>query len=131
MTSPSGRPFVARYKRVSRKSLLANVTIKRNRTIGPKQKRKCKTQKGSGLLGTALRVGKTLLASGAVTKGISMGSRAINSDLGKKLIVESIKHVPDLYRYGKERVTNKTSKKDLESDVANYIAEKVEENLFS
>ena len=108
MTSPSGRPFVARYKRVSRKSLLANVTIKRNRTIGPKQKRKCKTQKGSGLLGTALRVGKTLLASGAVTKGISMGSRAINSDLGKKLIVESIRHVPDLHRYSKERVTNKT-----------------------
>lgn len=60
-----------------------------------------------------------------------MGSRAINSDLGKKLIVESIKHSPDLHRYGKERVTNKTSKKVLESDVANYVAEKVEENLFS
>ena len=72
-----------------------------------------------------------MLTSGAVTKGISIGSRAIKSDLGKKLIDESIKHAPDLYRYGKERVTNKTLKKVLESDVANYIAEKVEKNLFS
>ena len=72
-----------------------------------------------------------MLTSGAVTKGISIGSRAIKSDLGKKLIDESIKHAPDLYRYGKERVTNKTLKKVLESDVANYIAEKIEKNLFS
>ena len=72
-----------------------------------------------------------MLTSGAVTKGISIGSRAIKSDLGKKLIDESIKHAPDLYRYGKERVTNKTLKKVLESDVANYIAEKIKKNLFS
>ena len=71
-----------------------------------------------------------MLTSGAVTKGISIGSRAIKSDLGKKLIDESIKHAPDLYRCGKERVTNKTLKKALELDVANYVAEKVEENLF-
>ena len=130
MTLPSGPSFVARYERVSRKSLPENVTIKKNRTIGPRQKRKRKTQKGSWLVGTALRLGKNLLTSGAVTKGISMGSRAINSDLGKKLIDKSIKHASDLYRYGKERVTNKILKKVLESDVANYIAEKVEENLF-
>ena len=129
VTLPSGRSFVARYKRVSRKSLPANVTIKRNRIIGPRQKRKHKTQKGSRLLGTDLRLGKNLLISGAVTKGITMGSRAINSDLGKKLIDKSIKHAPDLYRCGKERVTNKTLKKALESDFANYVAEKVEENF--
>ena len=74
--------------------------------------------------------GKNLLISEAVTKGISMGSRAIKSNLGKKLIDERIKHAPDLYWYGKERVTNKTLKKVLESDVQNYVAEKVEENLF-
>ena len=48
----------------------------------------------------------------------------------KKFIDEGIKDAPGLYRYGKERVTNKTLKKALESDVANYVAEKVEENLF-
>ena len=130
VTLPRRPSFVARYKRLSLKSLPENVTIKRNRTIGPRQKRKCKTQKGSGLLGMALRLGKNLQTSGAVTKGISMGSRAINFDLGKKLIDESIKQAPDLYRYGKEGVTNKTLKKAPESDVANYVAEKVEEKLF-
>lgn len=59
-----------------------------------------------------------------------MGCRTINSNLGKKLIDKSIKHAPDLYRYGKERVTDKTLKKTLESDVANYLEEKVQENLF-
>ena len=96
MTLPSGRSFVARYKRVSRKNLPANVIIKRNQTIGPRQKRKRKKQKGSGLLSMALRLGKSLLVPGAVTKGISMRSRAINSDLGEKLIDESIKHAPPI-----------------------------------
>lgn len=50
----SRRSFVPRYKRVSQKSLPANVTIKRNQTIGSRQKRKRKTQKGSELLGTDL-----------------------------------------------------------------------------
>lgn len=120
-TLPSGSSFVARYKGVSRKSLPENVTIKRNQTIGLRQKRKVKR---SGLLGTT--PGKNLLTSGALTKGISMGCRTINSNLGKKLIDKSIKDAPDLNRYGKERLTDKTLKKTLKSDVANYVQEKVE-----
>ena len=83
------------------------------------------------MLGKVFRLGKNLLMLGAITKGISLGSRAINSELGRKMIDEGIKHAPGLYRYGKERVTDKTLKKALESDVANHVAEKVEENLFS
>ena len=59
-----------------------------------------------------------------------MGSKALNSELGNKLIGEGIKITPELYKYSKNRVTNKTLKRALESDVANYIAEKAEENLF-
>ena len=55
-----------------------------------------------------------------------MGCRTINSNLGKKLIDKSIKDAPDLNRYGKERLTDKTLKKTLKSDVANYVQEKVE-----
>ena len=51
-------------------------------------------------------------------------SAAIRSQVSSQL-----KDVPGLYRYGKEKVTNKTLKKALESD-ANYVAEQVEENLF-
>ena len=56
---------------------------------------------------------KNLLTSGAAAKGISMGSRAINSDLSEKLIDKSIKHAQDLYRCSRERMTSKTLKKFL------------------
>ena len=62
---------------------------------------------------------------------MNIGSRAINSEIGKKLIDEGIKHVPELYKYGKSAVTNKTLKRALDSDVAHYIVEKAEEKLFN
>ena len=60
-----------------------------------------------------------------------MGSKAINSEIGKKLIDEGIKHAPELYKYGNNRVKNKTLKRALEPDIANDIAKQVEENLFN
>ena len=36
-----------------------------------------------------------------------MGSKALNSELGKRLIDEGIKHAPELYRYSKNRMTKK------------------------
>ena len=35
---PNGRSFLARYERVSRRNLPQNVTIKRTRQIGPRNK---------------------------------------------------------------------------------------------
>ena len=131
VTLPNRRSFVARYERVSRKNLPSNVTIRRNQAIGLRRQRKRKTQKGARLLGNVLSLGKNLLTSETLTKGLNKGSRAINSGIGKKLINEGIKHAPELYKYGKSGMTNKTLKKALESDIANYIAEKAEENLFS
>ena len=58
--------------------------IKTNQTIGPRQQRKPKTETGSGLLGNDFRLGKNLLTSGTLTKGISLGSGAIDSELRKK-----------------------------------------------
>ena len=111
-------------------NLLTNVTIRRNQTIGPRRQQKHKTQTGSGLFGNVFSLGKNLLTSGALTEGLSIGLKALHSKLYKKLIDEGIRHTPKLYRYSKNRVMNKTLKRVLESDVANYITEKVEENLF-
>ena len=36
------------------------------------------------MLGNVFRLGKNLLTSGAINKGISLGSRVINSELGEK-----------------------------------------------
>ena len=122
VTLPNRRPFLARYEKISRRNLPSNVTIRRNRTIGPRRKRKRKTQQGAGLLGSVFNLGKNLVA-GTLAKGLDMGSKAINSEIKKKkLIDEGIKHAPELYKYSKSMVKNKTLKRDLESDFANYIA---------
>ena len=72
-----------------------------------------------------------MLTSGALAKGLDIGSKAINSEIRKKLIGEGMKHAPGLYKYGKSRVKNKTLKTALESDITNYIAKQTEENLFN
>ena len=72
-----------------------------------------------------------MLTLGALTKGLNIGSKAINSEIGKKLIDVEIKHTPELYKHGKSRVTKKSLKKAMEYDVENYIAEKTAKNLFN
>ena len=50
VTLPNGKTFHARYERTSRRNLPTNVTIRKNRTIGPRQQRARKTQQGGSIL---------------------------------------------------------------------------------
>ena len=135
---PNGQSFVARYKRVSSRNLPRKVTVRRARPIGPRNKRKRKTQTGGSIFGTIARLGtKALTSTGLLKKGLGVGARAINSEVGKKLVDEGIKHAPESYSLGTSKRRNKNMKKALESEVDNYVvkeaqkkaAEKVE-NLF-
>ena len=129
--------FIVKYERVSRKNLPSNMTIRQTKTTGPRNrrtrkkkvrfpytatqksarriikkysnKRKKKAQQGGSLIGNLAEW------------GISMGSKAINSGLGKKLIDEGIKYAPELYKLGTSKIKNKNVKRALNSDVANYI----------
>ena len=104
---------IARCETVSQRNLYSDVTIRRNRTIGPRRQRKRKTQQGAGLLGCVFNLGKNLITSGILAIGLDMGSKAINSEIGKKLIDDGIKYAPELYKYCKNRVKNKTLKRAL------------------
>ena len=117
---PNRQSFLARYKRVSRQNLPRNVTITRIKRIGPKTKRAKKAQKGRSMLGAKLGV-KTLFK-----KGVSTGSKALSSEIGKKLIDKGIKHAPELYKLGASKIKNKSMKKALESDVADYIVKETQ-----
>ena len=64
------------------------------------------------------------LASTIANLGIKMGSKAINSVLGKKLIDKGIENIPNLIRYGSSKIKNKNVHRALNSDIANYIVEK-------
>ena len=60
-------------------------------------------------------------AKNLFNKGIDVGSRAITSKIGKKLIDERIKDAPELYKIGTFKIKNRNLKKALESDAGNYI----------
>ena len=103
------------------------MTVKWTRQIGPRNKRRCKTQKGGNLLGTLAKLGrKALTSTGFLKKGLGVGVKTLNSDIGKKLVDEGIKHAPELYRVGTSKIKNKNVKRALESEVANYIVQEAQ-----
>ena len=50
-----------------------------------------------------------------------MGSKAINSVLGKTIIDKGIEEIPNCFRYGASKIKNKNVKRGLNSDIANYL----------
>ena len=113
--------------------------MRQTRQIGPQNKRKCKTQIGGSIFGTIVMLGtKALISTGLLRKGLGVGARAINSEVGKELINEGIKLAPELYCLGTSKIRNENMKKALESEVANYVVKEAQkkaaknvENLFS
>ena len=55
-----------------------------------------------------------------------MGSKAINSVIGKKIIDKGIKNIPNILKYGVSKIKNKNVQRTLESDIADYIVEEVQ-----
>ena len=96
---PDGTSFVARYERISRSSLPGNIRVARTRTVGPRNRRapRIKKKRVRFNLGNTptqdgqknkkkyrrLQLGKGL-ASTVANLGLTMGSKAINSVLGKR-----------------------------------------------
>ena len=122
-----GQSFVARYEKLSRKSLPSNITIKKLQRIGPRWQRTRQTKKSGNIVGNIVRlgakVGSKLGSSGFFRRAITTGTTALSSQLGKKLIFKRIKHDPDLYRLEKSIIKNKNMRKALQSDVGNYLVE--------
>ena len=58
-----------------------------------------------------------------------MGSRAINSVLGKKLIDKAIENIPKIFKYGASKMQNKIVQRALNSDTANYIVEEAQNKV--
>ena len=121
---PNGQSFLVRHKRVSRRNLPRNMTVKWARQMGPRNKRRHKTQKGRNLLGTLAKLGtKALTSTGLFKKGLGVSVKALNSDIGKKLVDEGIKHASELYHLETSKIKNKNVKRALESEVATYVVQ--------
>ena len=61
------------------------------------------------------------LAENLANLGIRMGSKVINSLLGKKLIEKGIENIPALVKYGAPKIRNKNVQRALNSDITNYV----------
>ena len=55
-----------------------------------------------------------------------MGSKAINSVLGKKIIDKGIENIPNLVKYGTSKIKNKNVRRALNSDIANCVVEETQ-----
>ena len=53
--------------------------------------------------------------------GINLGSRALGSDIGKKIINKGIDNIPNIFKFGRSKVKNKRIKKALESEIADLV----------
>ena len=58
--------------------------------------------------------------------GLNMGSKAINSVFGKKLINEGIKQIPNIYKYGTSKIKNKNVQRALNSDLAIIVVDETQ-----
>ena len=138
---PNGTSFVSRYERISRKQLPGNICVSRTRTDGPINKRKTKKKVRFALANTptqdrAKRIKKNRnsrrtqtgkgLADNLANLSISMGSKAINSVIGKKLIDKGIEIIPNIFKYSVSKIKNKKVQRALNSDVAEYVLEETQ-----
>ena len=53
--------------------------------------------------------------------GINLGSRALGSDIGKKIINKGIDNIPNILKFVRFKVKNKRIKTALESEIADLV----------
>ena len=61
--------------------------------------------------------------------GLSHGSEAVNSSLGKKYIYKGINEIPNIFKYGVSKIKNKNIKRAMTSDVANMVVDKAQSKI--
>ena len=125
VTLPIGQTFYAKYEKTSRRNLPRNATIRKNRTIEPRQQRTRKIQQVGRTLGNIVKLGAKLGASNLLKRKVRAGTKPLSSGIGKRFIDEGIRHAPDLYRFGTSKIKQENIRKALESDAANYIVEEM------
>ena len=77
------------------------------------------------------------LAWNLAKAGLELGSKAIGSEFGKKLINKGIDNIPNLFNFGISKIKNKNVKRAMESDIAKMVVDEAAnraknkyENLF-
>ena len=152
VTLSNGTTFTARYERISRKQLPRNIRVRNTGKIGPRRKnrsilslddiskiqkitqqKKVKFNRSATAL-KRMRNNKRKQSGKGIGEnlaklGFEMGSRPINSSLGKRPINKGVDSILSIFKYGVSKRKNKHLKRGLDSDVADIMVEKGQTKL--
>ena len=76
-----------------------------------------KGQTGSGLVSDLPKI------------GLTMGSKALNSAVGRKIINKGIDNIPNMFKYGVSKIKNKDVKRALNSHIVNIIVDEAQNKV--
>ena len=82
-------------------------------------RRRKRAQTGSGLV------------SNLASLGLKMGSKAINSVLGKKLRNNGIDSISSVFKHGVSKIKNKNVQRAFDSNIANYVVDKAQNKVWA
>ena len=146
---PNGLTFTARYERISRKRLPRNIHVKNARKIDPRNGNKNKMGPGptipprkkvtfkaaSSTQERVRRIKKKYqkmakrLAGNLAKIVLEIGSKAVNSSFGRKLINKGVDNIRNIFKYGVSKIKDKNLKKAMNSDIANTIVDEAQNKV--
>ena len=131
---PNGRSFISRWERINRKQLPINIKVSRNRTIGPRRNVRRKKKQEQNRVARVNQLYPDMLpqigsgiGQNLLKAGINLGSKAIGSDIGKKIINKGIDNIPNIFKFGRSKIKNKNTKKALKSEIADMVVGEVKD----
>ena len=66
------------------------------------------------------------LGSNPVKAGFDLGSKALSSEFGKKLINKGIENIPNIFKFGVLKIKNKNAQKVLNSEIADLVVKEAQ-----
>ena len=133
---PNGRSFISRWERINRKQLPINIKVSRNRTIGPRRNVRRKKKQEQNRVARVNQLYPDMLpqigsgiGQNLLKAGINLGSKAIGSDIGKKIINKGIDNIPNIFKFGRSKIKNKNIKKALKSEIADMVVGEVKDQV--
>ena len=127
---PNGKSFISNWERTSQKKLPTNIKVERRKTISPrKNNRRIYFNLAKDGLKKIKRKRKQTgkgIAENLIKTGFNLGSKAITSELGKKLINKGIDNIPNIFKFGVSKIKNKKIQDALSSDIAEIVVDEAQ-----
>ena len=64
--------------------------------------------------------------SNLIKAGFDLGSKAIGSEFGKKLMNKGIDNIPSIFKFGVSKIKNKNVRKAMTSDIADMVVDEAQ-----